>query len=242
MEEKKYRVVDREITILHCTECESTQEKIKEFADNRWLVLQADRQSAGRGRRGRNWASPSGGLYFTFSYPFSDNIPPQLQLLGAALVLRDVLRLRPGVEDKFSLKWPNDLLYRGRKIAGFLGEAKGDSIYLGCGLNVNNSFGPDYSEYRRVPVSLHEISGDSYSRERILLDWLEKFVRALAGGRDEYFNPRFLAPEIDTIGRQVKAARVEGQAVGLSADGGLLLSAGGEKKVVHAGDVQEVYE
>src|SRR5947207_10376488 len=89
-----------------------------------WVV--AARQTAGRGRRGRNWVSQPGNLYATLL--LTDPAPaerwPQLSFV-AALALRDaVAALAPALEARVAIKWPNDLLLDGAKVAGILIEGQ----------------------------------------------------------------------------------------------------------------------
>ena len=88
-----------------------------------WIL--ASSQKAGRGRRGRNWKSPSGNLYATLLLRpgVSAHIAPQLSL-ATALAVRDmVLSFLPGKEGEVTLKWPNDILVGGAKLAGILLES-----------------------------------------------------------------------------------------------------------------------
>jgi BirA family transcriptional regulator, biotin operon repressor / biotin---[acetyl-CoA-carboxylase] ligase len=90
-----------------------------------WVV--AATQTAGRGRRGRTWVSPPGNLYASLLLvdPAPAAVAPQLAFV-AGLAVRDACAaLAPGLADALKLKWPNDLLCRGAKIAGILIEGEG---------------------------------------------------------------------------------------------------------------------
>ncbi len=104
----------------------------KEGAPEGTVVI-AEKQSAGRGRRGRRWASPSGGLWFSVVlYPGS--FSGSLMLAGGVAVssaVREVTSL-PAL-----VKWPNDILVRGKKLAGILVEGGCDFSVMGVGVNVN---------------------------------------------------------------------------------------------------------
>lgn len=106
------------------------------------LIL-AQEQTAGRGRRGREWVSPPGNVYLTFCYP-SLRPPAELAILSLAAGLAWIDALAPlapyGLDPAaLTLKWPNDLLYAGAKLAGILLEyqvtAAGGWLLLGTGLN-----------------------------------------------------------------------------------------------------------
>ncbi|MGU9961790.1 MAG: biotin--[acetyl-CoA-carboxylase] ligase [Candidatus Puniceispirillales bacterium WSBS_2018_MAG_OTU23] len=100
-------------------------------------AYRANLQTAGRGRRGRDWQSPRGNLYVSILLrPLRDKSEwPSLSLI-AALALHDAVMAFRNAED-IRLKWPNDLLYRGHKFAGLLLEVIDDGVMLGCGVNLN---------------------------------------------------------------------------------------------------------
>lgn len=103
------------------------------------MVLRAREQSGGRGRHGRPWRSPAGNLYVTVA--LRPDIPapraPELSLLSAVAIADTVT----GFAGPVQLKWPNDVLLAGGKVAGILLEAIGqggrlDALLLGIGINV----------------------------------------------------------------------------------------------------------
>lgn len=91
-------------------------------------IVLANEQTAGRGRFGRSWISPIGGLYVTFIL-----VPDPLVSLKAGLAVVRVLQ-SAGIDAK--LKWPNDVLVEERKIAGILVETDGDHSLAGIGINL----------------------------------------------------------------------------------------------------------
>jgi BirA family biotin operon repressor/biotin-[acetyl-CoA-carboxylase] ligase len=102
------------------------------------LVVVAEHQTAGRGRRGRTWEAPEG-TALLFSVLLRPALPPvDLHLVTAAVALagRDACRAVAGVEA--AVKWPNDLLVGDRKLAGILAEAAGGAVVVGMGLNVTS--------------------------------------------------------------------------------------------------------
>ena len=100
-----------------------------------WIV--AERQSAGRGRHGRTWASDPGNLYATLL--LSDPGPaarlPELAFVAAVAIYDAVAELAPAVQPRLRLKWPNDLLCDGSKLGGILIEGEGSSVAIGIGVN-----------------------------------------------------------------------------------------------------------
>ena len=132
--------------IHYFDEIDSTQEAARELAasgaDQGTLVI-AEQQTAGRGRMGRTWHSPSGvNLYTTIilrpPIPLAD--VPRMSLVAGVAAAEALEREAPGI---VALKWPNDVWLRGRKAGGIIAEAVTDArqnldcVLLGIGLNIN---------------------------------------------------------------------------------------------------------
>jgi BirA family biotin operon repressor/biotin-[acetyl-CoA-carboxylase] ligase len=118
-----------------------------------WVV--AKEQSAGRGRRGTAWVSPVGNLYATLM--LTDAAPlaaaPQLGFV-ASLALHDAaVAAAPALASRLALKWPNDLLCTGRKVAGILIEGEGDPVTVAIGIGVNCCNHPDATEFPATDFS-----------------------------------------------------------------------------------------
>ena len=121
---------------------QETAKKIGRQSGTDGLVVIAEEQTAGRGRRDRTWISPKrSGLFF--SVYFKPKLPPgrlQLVNLAAGLSVKEAVRALCGLD--LSLKWPNDLLVDGKKVCGILSEASSDSERIrdcctGMGINVS---------------------------------------------------------------------------------------------------------
>ena len=113
-----------------------------------WITAQS--QSAGRGRRGNAWVSPLGNLYATLllSEPSPPETTPQLSFV-AALALHDAItECAPHLGPLLKVKWPNDLLLGGKKLAGILIEGESDPVFaVAVGLGVNCAAHPDDTAY-----------------------------------------------------------------------------------------------
>jgi BirA family transcriptional regulator, biotin operon repressor / biotin---[acetyl-CoA-carboxylase] ligase len=121
-----------------------------------YVAVTAKRQSAGRGRRGHQWYSPEGNLYLTLTLP---GIDTRFTVL-AGLAARDAIAgLLPGEEPL--IKWPNDILIRGRKVAGILCESRALITAVGIGINVNETEWPE--ELAGKAGSLKLFSGRSHA-------------------------------------------------------------------------------
>ena len=112
------------------------------------VVIVADQQTAGRGRRGATWQSPAGaGLYLSFVARFQNAAAIPLATLAAGVAVRDGIRESTGLTT--DLKWPNDVIIGRRKLAGILAEGVGigspePSVVIGIGINLQPAaYSPD---------------------------------------------------------------------------------------------------
>lgn len=143
------------------------------FAGPTWIL--AGVQTAGRGRRARPWSSPRGNFHGTLVLKPTE--PPEtvaLRSFVAALALRDALVTVTGLPQSFALKWPNDVLCNGGKLAGILLESQGlngpDAV-LSIGIGVNLIAAPDASQVEVgavPPVSLLQETGLRLTPEAFL--------------------------------------------------------------------------
>ncbi|VAV99907.1 hypothetical protein MNBD_ALPHA06-1482, partial [hydrothermal vent metagenome] len=134
--------------IRHFDQLDSTNTKcvcIAKSGEQPALWVLADRQSAGRGRRNRKWQGGAGNLYASGLYWF-DQSPARLAELGfaAALAVSDVLSCFVDA-DQLRLKWPNDVLACGVKLAGILPESgvQNNKCWLVMGVGINLSHAPE---------------------------------------------------------------------------------------------------
>jgi BirA family transcriptional regulator, biotin operon repressor / biotin---[acetyl-CoA-carboxylase] ligase len=144
----------------------STQDLIHELgadgADDGTAVVAVE-QTAGRGSRGRAWASPRGGLWLSVLCRPAAAAPPEALSVRVALAVADALEtqaLTAADAPPVQLKWPNDLLLAGRKIGGILSEARWQGerlgwIAVGVGINVSN---PLPLELQAVAAALEEFA------------------------------------------------------------------------------------
>jgi BirA family biotin operon repressor/biotin-[acetyl-CoA-carboxylase] ligase len=152
-------------------------------------VVIADAQTAGRGRRGRTWFSPSGsGLYVSVilspSRAVSDpERATTLLTLAAGVALAEGVERATGLSP--AIKWPNDLLVTRRKLAGILAEAFGDAVVLGYGINVGPMAYPP--ELRDRATSLETELGRPIDRAVVAVETLV----ALAARYDDLISGRF---------------------------------------------------
>ena len=205
-------------------------------------VVVADQQLAGRGRRGRTWRAPAGTSLLA-SIVVRPRLPQSLLStlsLTTAVAVAEALRRVAKVDAR--LKWPNDVLVAGRKVAGILLESRmsgGASVVtiIGVGINLGQrEFPPDLAE---GATSIALETGQAPSRESVLAALLEEFDAWRARLEGEGFGPvreawRRLS---DTLGRRVTVDTVTGLAADLDTDGALLIDVAGTLTRVLAGVV-----
>ncbi|SDX75743.1 biotin--[acetyl-CoA-carboxylase] ligase [Marinobacter mobilis] len=210
------------------------------------LVCIADSQSAGRGRRGRVWQSPRGeNLYISFGLGVKGGFAA---LDGLSLVfgvaLADVL-VASGIDD-VQLKWPNDVYWQGRKLAGILIELQGEfqegevQIVAGMGMNVHmqNVDGID-----QPWVSLAQIAPEQYWQRNELAAQL---IASVMSAFDEFqsdgfeaFRDRWMARDL-FAGELLEATQgdLKGLGRGLASDGSYLIELDdGDVRPVRAGEI-----
>lgn len=145
----------------------STNDEVRSFAEAgmaEGLIVIADHQTAGRGRRGKEWFAPKG-QNLSFSLLLK---PKELKAFWSRLSLVAGLAVAEGLEKFIPLaevKWPNDVLVSGKKIAGILVEAGVDFVIVGIGINVNSDDFPD----ELGATSLKMETGEIVPREEVLL-------------------------------------------------------------------------
>ena len=193
-------------------------------------LVTAEYQLKGRGRMGRPWVSSRGkGVYFSLL------LRPQLTLSDVSkLTLLSAVAISEAVEKHTGLrpliKWPNDLLLGGRKIAGILTELRAEVdrvefVVLGVGLNVNTSS----KELPLVATSLKEVKGEEIGRVGLLKDILRSLEKRYLSLKKQGFDPVLeeWRRRSVTIGNHVRfeerGGLFSGVAIGLAKDGGLLI-------------------
>jgi BirA family biotin operon repressor/biotin-[acetyl-CoA-carboxylase] ligase len=176
--------------IVHKLEtCMSTNDAAREFARDGFeegMVVLAESQQAGRGTRGRTWFSPLGkGLYLSVILR-PDKRSAALIPLVAGLAVRDAIRNAAGLET--GLKWPNDVIRDGRKIAGVLCESSWSGqhlnfVILGIGLNVGHALEDFSPELRASATSIRLAAGAAPDKESLVVHLYEALNRWYDGMR-----------------------------------------------------------
>ncbi len=209
-------------------------------AEGSWL--HAARQEAGRGRHGREWDSPAGNLHASTLVRLRETDPQAATLaLVAAVALEQVLATRLGAA-RAAIKWPNDLMVGGAKIAGILLEREGPAVVIGFGVNLAHH----PRDLGRATTSIASLAGAAPEPAAFLADLAEIFAywlgRWRGGGRLNPVRTRWLE-RAHPLGSALRVTMGNGQMLeglfdGLDEVGALRLRlADGSARVIHAGDV-----
>ena len=240
-------------SITEYDEVNSTQAIANRLADAgapEGTVVVARSQTAGRGRMGRSWVSPAGGLYMSFILrPPSQSNVHLLTLLTALAVTDSITKV---TEIPSRIRWPNDVMIGTKKVAGVIAESSFERerlshTTLGIGVNIA-SVAPSLAEVSATatticdelhhPVEIHVI------RDAILESFARSYNQWLGGA-----DPISLSKaRIGTIGRQVtvklgnERTPRRCRALDIAPDGALVLESGGRETTLHAEDVEWLRE
>jgi len=208
-----------------------------------WIL--AVEQTAARGRRGRSWSTPRGNFAGTLIMRRTGSpADAALRSFVASLALREAFVAVTGQRHAFALKWPNDVLLNGGKVAGILLETLGEHLVVGIGVNLAHAPTPDQIEAGALtPVSLLKETGISVAPA----DFLDVLAAAYARLEQQYVTDGF-APirnawlsHAARIGEMVTARTMRDETVGVfedvDAQGNLILATAKGRVAITAADV-----
>jgi BirA family biotin operon repressor/biotin-[acetyl-CoA-carboxylase] ligase len=236
----------------HYLEIDSTNTHARQLAESgaaEGEIVIAEQQTHGRGRLGRNWISPAfDNLYL--SVVLRPELPPahapQITLMAAVALADTVACFTPGPP---AIKWPNDILVHGKKLAGILTESsltaeRINYVILGIGVNINFPHALMPEAIRGRATSLMECAGRAVSREAFLgrlIQHLDRCYGILGEAGFDRIAPRWEA-YFSLLGKRVRVEMgdetIAGVAKGIDNDGALIVE--GERGQFHrifAGDV-----
>jgi len=222
---------------IHCfRELTSTNEIAKELAmigAEEGTVIVAETQTHGRGRLGRGWISPEGGLWFSVIMrpEVSPRDAPKLTLMESVAVAKTIIKLF-GLEA--SIRWPNDVLVKGKKVCGILTETstRGESLnfaVVGVGINANLSLHDLPAGLRGSSTTLMEELKREVKREALLRSLLEETERYYNMFTQGMFNAfltewkhlsKFLGSYVEVTSLD---ERIEGWATDIDENGALIV-------------------
>jgi len=227
---------------------ESTSQTLRELAQDgeaEGTVVVAEEQRAGRGRLGRGWSSPKGGLWFSVLLrpAVHPSEAPKLTLMAGVAVAH---ALKKHVRLDARLKWPNDVLVQGKKLCGILAESRSNKkleyVILGIGINTNFLVSALPEELHKTAITVRELlrkSVDRLSLMRAILNELEAGYSAFCSGDFGEIIGQWKKLS-ETLGRNVRVETgtgiVEGVAEDVDPGGALVVRTPEGLVTVDAGD------
>lgn len=203
---------------LHLRSVDSTNVRAQALAQAgapSGTLVTAEAQTAGHGRQGRAWVTPPGRA-LACSLVLRE--PPRLLPMLAALAVADVAERCDRSGRTAQIKWPNDVLLEGRKVAGILAEGRPQEgwVVLGIGLNVAVAQNDLPAELREIATSLEAEPADVERALALLLERLERWLAAPDAEAMAAYRPR------DALaGRAISWSGGSGTAIGIADDGRL---------------------
>ena len=208
----------------------STQYKAKEFSKKGLsnVVIIADTQTKGRGRFKRKWHSDKNGLWM--SILLKQKKIKNLQYLTFAAAVAVVKSIKKITNLNTSIKWPNDVHYKGKKLCGILTEGifgKDNYIAIGIGINVNQNKFPD--DIKNIASSLKIIKKQNFSINKIAANIIDEFYTLYNYYNDNKLKKilRIWKEYCDTINKNVTVItttkKLKGKVIGIDKECNLLL-------------------
>nr|WP_312973741.1 bifunctional biotin--[acetyl-CoA-carboxylase] ligase/biotin operon repressor BirA [Pseudomonas sp.] len=212
------------------------------------FLIIAEQQTAGRGRRGRSWASPFGeNLYYSLVLRVSGGMR-QLEGLSLVVGLALLQALRDAGVNEAGLKWPNDLLVGGRKIAGILLELSGDPadvchVVIGIGVNINMRVTRLGEVIDQPWTSLRQVVGEQVDRNAFVASLnrqLERYLRlhqaeGFAALREQWEASHLWQGRAVVLAAGAQA--IHGRVLGVDDTGALRLDIDGQEKMFSGGEL-----
>jgi BirA family biotin operon repressor/biotin-[acetyl-CoA-carboxylase] ligase len=234
--------MSKQFTVWHHDKIGSTNDEARRLAEEgapHGTVVHADEQTSGRGRLAHTWFSPPGNLYVSILLRTGQpaDRTSELSFLAALAVADTVEALLPR-QTRAMLKWPNDVLVTGAKIAGILLEQIDDATIIGIGLNVLEA--PPNAAYKTTTIVANGGIASVDGARDILLDRLSHHLSAwhadgFAPIREQWLNRSY--PLGAAIRANSAGQPVAGHFAGLDLDGALLLDTPQGRQRIVAGDV-----
>ncbi|MDG2090924.1 MAG: biotin--[acetyl-CoA-carboxylase] ligase [Gammaproteobacteria bacterium] len=220
------------------------------LSEKKIFVCIAEQQTAGKGRRGRPWVSPYGhNLYFTIAREFNAGIS-ELEGLSLVIALAVTRVLGRKQVQGLGIKWPNDILWQGKKLAGILLEISGDptglsQVLIGLGLNV--SANPDSMvDVDQAWVDLKTISGNVPDRNEVMADLIVEIAKVIDEFEEKGFttfksewdnNDALRNQEVELKTHSNQPTGIVGKVLGVNNQGALLLQTKDGEETFHGGEL-----
>ncbi len=208
------------------------------------LWITAEVQTAGRGRSGNSWVSEPGNLYATLLLrePSSPSAAPQLGFVAGLAVHDAVAACAPNLGPLLQLKWPNDLLCKGRKLAGLLIEAENVPVFAAAiGIGINCVSHPDHASYPAIDLKFAGVDLTPGALFAALAETMRSRLTQWARGEGFASIRADWLKRAAGLGEPIKVRlpdrQLAGRFSGVDDSGRLLLETAGKTETVTAGEV-----
>jgi BirA family biotin operon repressor/biotin-[acetyl-CoA-carboxylase] ligase len=233
--------------LVTCTSTNDVAKRLAQEGAEEGTAVVAEEQTAGRGTKGRGWESAAGkGLYASVIVrPGRSNIA--LLPLVAGVACAEAIQRATGLEVR--LKWPNDIVWRGRKVGGILSESgfmgeKPSYVILGIGINVGHQKRDFPQELRSTASSLRLALNSEIEKEtleRALWKSLDRWYRVFGAGKERTILRAFESKLVFPVGTVIRVTRetgtVSGIFRGVDSQARLILESEGKNVVLLPADI-----
>ncbi|MCQ2455070.1 MAG: biotin--[acetyl-CoA-carboxylase] ligase [Clostridia bacterium] len=236
----------KKIKIIRLAEIDSTNNYAKEISGkySEDIAVIADKQTAGRGRMGRNFFSPEGGIYMSLLIHPKDQNPTDITVMAAVAVART---LESVCGAKPFIKWVNDIYIGGKKVCGILCEGAYNSeskrfsyAVLGIGINVSVPKGGFPDDIKDIAGALFQNNNEKI-KEKIIKDFIKNFFY-IYNGKKEYLSE--YKSRSNVLGKQIKytenGKQFTAKAVDITESGELVVESEGKLRKLGAGEIKIV--
>ena len=215
------------------------------------IIIIAEKQTGGRGRSGRKWISPKGGIWFSIIlHPKFDISNTTLFPIASSLALSIAIQKTCKVSTE--LKWPNDLTIKGKKLAGMLIDAsfesnKIENLVLGVGINFNVNVKEIENELKKTPNFYGVSSLNDQKNKSTQIELIQSFLLELEKVYEELNKNQIKKIIVEwtkrssSIGKKVEMntldGKITGKAIKIDEDGGLIIKNKEKTSKVFAGDI-----
>ena len=234
--------MNRDIRLLEYDCLDSTNRLLMDMAKEGepcGTAVWAHTQTGGRGRLGRSFSSPKGGIYVSILLPHDSSVSGTLLTAKAGVAVRRTIWQVCGRE--CSIKWVNDIIYNGRKVCGILAQACGDKAVLGIGVNLRTDMALLPEDVREIATALYGLQEDAPD-ERLFVEALLDNVYSLVCKGDENWLEEYKGSST-IVGNKVlilKAGAVVGEGIATEIDDACALHVvgkDGKETVLSTGEV-----
>ncbi len=201
----------------------------------------AHRQTGGRGRLGRSFSSPEGGIYVSILVPMGNPDGSEgimITAMAGVAVMRTIFQL---CHKKCGIKWVNDIIYNGKKVCGILAQGCGDKAVIGIGINYRTDIGSLPDDVREVATSLYAPDEEAPDERTFVKALLENVFALCCGGDENWLSEYKCSSTI--VGKEVlimQAGKVIGQGLATEIDDSCALhvrGGDGRQTVLSTGEV-----